>query len=66
MKRLVSIIVLVIVTMSLAGCVVIDEHHHPGPRPHAVIVTPPGYVSIWPGHPHYPHGHYYRGWPACP
>jgi hypothetical protein len=65
MKRLASIIVLVIVTMSLSGCIAIEEHHHPGPRPHAVIVTP-RYVPIWPGHPHYPHGHHYWGWPGHP
>lgn len=60
MKRLISIIALVILTMSLAGCVVIDGHHHRH-GPHAVIVTPPRYVVV-PRPPHYPYGHHHRSW----
>jgi hypothetical protein len=55
MKRLISIIVLAILTMSLVGCVVVDEHYHHRRGPDAVIVTRP-----WPGPYHY--GHYHRDW----
>lgn len=61
MKRLISLIALVILTMSLSGCVVIDEHHHRH-GPQAVIVTPPRPVPVPPGPPHYPYGHHNRGW----
>ncbi len=62
MKRLISLIALVILTMSLAGCVVVDEHYHHRHGPRAVIVTPPRYVRVPPPPPHYPGRH--RGWPG--
>jgi hypothetical protein len=61
MKRLITILALVILTISLAGCVVIEGHHYHGPRPYAVIVAPPRYAPV-PPPPHYPYGHHHRGW----
>jgi hypothetical protein len=55
MKRLISLIVVAILTMFLAGCVVVDERCDYGPRPGAVIVTRP-----WAA-PHY-YGYYHRHW----
>jgi len=40
MKRLISIIILVILAISLAGCTVVREHYHGRPH-HAVVVTYP-------------------------
>jgi hypothetical protein len=60
MKRLIYIIALVILTMSLAGCVVVDGHHHHWDGPRAVIVTQP--MPIPPPPPPYPYGPPHRGW----
>ncbi|UCC97940.1 MAG: hypothetical protein JSW66_19095 [Phycisphaerales bacterium] len=57
MKRLISIIVQVILSMTLAGCVVVEEHVHHRRGPHAVIVTRPRPLPIPPGPPHH-----HRGW----
>lgn len=53
MKRLISIIALVILTTSLAGCVVVDEHYHHWHGPRAVVVTRP--MPIPPPPPHRPY-----------
>jgi len=63
MKRLTTILALVILTISLAGCVVIDGHHHHWRGPQAVIVTPPRPVPL-PPPPHFPYGHHHRVWPG--
>lgn len=55
MKRLITTIVLAIMTILLAGCYVVEGHYHRWHGPDAVIITRPAY-------PHYPHGHHYRGW----
>ena len=62
MKRLINIIALVILTMSLAGCVVVEERYHHWHGPQAVIVTRPMPVPIPPEPPHYPYGPPHRGW----
>jgi hypothetical protein len=67
MKRLISIIALGILTISLAGCVVVEERYHHWHGPRAVIVTrPPVYVRPAPP-PHYPyypppHRHWHHGY----
>lgn len=62
MKRLISIIALGILTLSLAGCVVVEGRYHHWHGPHAVIVTRPEPVFIPPPPPRYPYGHHHRGW----
>ncbi len=66
MKRLISIIALGILTMSLAGCVVVDGHYHHWHGPRAVIVAPrpvfippppPPYPYCPPPHRHWHHGY---------
>jgi len=59
MKRLISIIALGILTMSLAGCVVVDGHYHHWHGPRAVIVTRPMPI---PPPPHYPYSPPHRDW----
>jgi hypothetical protein len=41
MKRLISIIALVILTMSLTGCGGFEYHRHRGHGPRAVVITRP-------------------------
>ncbi|MHC4679613.1 MAG: LptM family lipoprotein [Planctomycetota bacterium] len=62
MKRLISTIALVILTISLAGCVVVEEHYSHRHGPHAVIVTRPRPLPIPPHPPRFPHSHHHRGW----
>ncbi len=61
MKRLTTILALVILTLSLSGCIVVDEHYHHWRGPQAVIVTPPRPMPV---PPHYPYGRHHRGWPG--
>ena len=55
MKRLIYILALVIVTMSLAGCVIVEDYHHRWYGPDAVIITGPPHYDYYYGPPH-------RGW----
>lgn len=59
MKRLISIIALGILTMSLAGCVVVEENYHHWHGPRAVIVMRPRPLYV---PPPYPYDHHHRGW----
>ncbi len=65
MKRLIYIIALGIVTMSLAGCVVVEGRYHHWHGPDAVIVTHPRPFYVPPPYPYCPpprHWHGHRGY----